>query len=86
MCVTQGEFRGFLSNLGRFEGRRQLPRRMKNNKAKDAKDGNTQKRENRAYYLAAERLRPSKNPPEARLREMWHQLRTTRSWPKEHLG
>jgi len=37
---------------------------MKNNKAKDAKDGNTQKRENRAYNLAAERLRPSKNPPQ----------------------
>jgi hypothetical protein len=38
---------------------------MKNNKAKDAKDGDTQKRDNRGYYLAAERLLPSKNPPEA---------------------
>jgi hypothetical protein len=39
---------------------------MKNNKAKDAKDGDTQKRKNRAYNLAAKRLHPSKNPPEAR--------------------
>jgi len=65
VSVTQRKFRGFLSNFGRFERRRQLLRCMKNNKAKDAKDRNTQKHENRAYNLASERLRLSKNPPQA---------------------
>jgi hypothetical protein len=64
--VRQNKFRALLSDLWRSGSRWQPSRHMKNNKAKDGKDGNTQKRENRAYNLAAERFRPATDPLQAR--------------------
>ena len=53
---------GGASKFGRAEGSRQLPGRMKDDKAKHSKDRKTQNRKNRAYNFAAKRLCPSENP------------------------